>query len=111
MWELMAGMEEALPGVRVAFQRSSPTEDNDMGIAILTPVMSRVHAGIFQTAEIMLVDTTSHIDLLYTSVTLMLTWSSVGALPLGVLLTDCQTERAYKQGDLNRILFIVLFHL
>ena len=52
-----------------------------------------------QAAEIVFIDTTSHADIMNTSVTLMLTWSPVGALPLGVLLTDSQKERAYKQGD------------
>ena len=92
-------MVETLPGVHFALQRPSPTKNKDMGIAILTPLMSRVHAGISQAAEIVFIDTTSHVDIMKTSVTLVLTWSPGDALLLRVLLTDLQTERAYKQGD------------
>lgn len=100
MWDLVASLESTIPGVRIAFQRPSVGSGKDMGIAIVTPLMMRVHALVPQAAEIIFVDTTSHVDLLNTSVTVMLTWCSTGALPLGVLLTDCQTERAYKQGTI-----------
>jgi len=98
MWALVEELDKKFPGVRVAFQRPVPAVGKDMGIAIVTPFMSRVHASLPQAAEILFVETTSHIDMRNTSVTVMLTWSSIGALPLGVLLSDCQTERAYKQG-------------
>jgi hypothetical protein len=103
MWDLVAAMEQLKPGVRVAFQRPSAVDGKDMGIAIVTPLMNRCHASIPQAAEILFVDTTSHVDLQNTSVTLLLTWSQTGAVPLGVLLTDCQTERAYKQGEAHCI--------
>jgi len=98
MWDLVADLEKTCPGVRIAFQRANAADDKDMGIAILTPLMSRVHAHVPQAAEILFVDTTSHVDTMNTSVTIMLTWTSSGALPLGVLLTDSQTDRAYRQG-------------
>ena len=46
----------------------------------------------------MFVDTTSHVNLTNTSVTLMLTWCPAGAVPLGVLSTDSPSERTYTQG-------------
>jgi len=98
MWALVEELENTLPGVRVAFQRGVPEEDKEMGIAILTPLMSRVHTSVPQAAEILFVETTGHIDMLNTSVTVLLTWSPTGSVPLGILLTDSLTERAYKQG-------------
>lgn len=99
MWDLMEDIKEKMPGgVRVAFQRASPAEGKDMCVAIITPLMERVHAVLPQAAEMMFVDTTSHVDLTNTSVTLLLTWCPAGAVPLGVLFTDSQSERAYTQG-------------
>jgi hypothetical protein len=98
MWDLVANLEDKIPGVRMAYQRPSLADDKDMGIAILTPLMSRVHTCIPQSGEILYVETMNHIDLMNTCVTIMMTSSPTGAVPLGVLLTNCQTERAYRQG-------------
>ena len=110
MWELIASLEKLLPGVGIAYQRPSQEKEKDMVIAIVTPLMRRVHESVSQAAEIMFVDSTSHVDLLNTSVTLMLTWSPAGALPLGVLLTDSQTERAYNQGNYLTVIILDLLH-
>ena len=98
MWNLMEGLEKMMPGSRFAFQRPNREDGKDMAIAIVTPLMKRVHETVSQAAEVMFVDSTSHVDVINTSVTLMLTWSPAGAVPLGVLLTDSQSEKAYKGG-------------
>ena len=61
MWNLMAGLKEAMPGINIAYQRPSVGEEKEMCIAIVTPLMSRVHAMVPQAAEIMFVDSTSHV--------------------------------------------------
>lgn len=100
MWLRVGQIEVEFPGVRVAYQRPCHASQQEMVIAILTPLMQRVHLHIRQSAEVMFVDTTSHVDLCNTSVTVLLTWTIAGAVPLGIILTYSQTERAFSQGKL-----------
>lgn len=81
----------------MAYQQPVPDEGKDMVIALVTPLMARAHARP-QAAEVMFVDTVTHVDMTHTNVTLMFTWTPVGAVPLGVLLTACETERSFVQG-------------
>ena len=98
MYQKFDHLPSQFPEVNIAIQKASKEDQNDFVVAIITPLMTRVLASIPQAAEVVFVDTTSHVDLQNTSVTLLLTWTPAGALPIGVLLTDCQTERAFERG-------------
>lgn len=99
MWKRIADLQRDFPGTKVAYQR--PDGLNEMVVCILTPLMQRVHAYMPRSKEIMFVDTTSHVDLCNTSVTFLLTWTVAGAVPLGIILSYSQTEKAFNQGDIH----------
>jgi len=67
-------------------------------IAIVTPLILRVLANIEQSGEILFMDTTSCIDSMNTNATIIMTWSPVGGLPVGFILSESQCEQAYAQG-------------
>src|SRR5258708_1647399 len=79
MWGLTAGMEELCRGFVLHFNAHSPSENKDMRITILTPLVIRIHAGISQTAQVIFIVTTNCIDQTNTSIILILTWSPVAA--------------------------------
>lgn len=65
---------------------------------LITPLMARVHAHIKQASEIVFVDTTSRIDRTDSSMTVLFCASRIGALPLGVIVTNGQDEQCYHEG-------------
>ena len=73
----------------------SPDRD---AVAIITPVMQRTHQLHSQSKEIVFMDTTSNTDNCHTSVTFLLTASSLGAMPLAVILSDAQDKSSYAAG-------------
>ncbi|CAL4108136.1 unnamed protein product, partial [Meganyctiphanes norvegica] len=67
-------------------------------VAIVTDLMERVHKSNPLCKDIVFIDTTSNVDLYHTSVTFILTSSPIGAMPLGVILSDGQDEKSYTKG-------------
>ena len=67
-------------------------------ISIVTPLMERVHKFIPQAAEMVFIDSTSSVDQFQSSVTFIMTASPIGAMPLGVIISDGQDEESYTQG-------------
>ena len=67
-------------------------------IAIVTPLMERVHKLNPLSKDIMFVDSTSNTDMYHTVVTFLLTSSPIGAMPLGVILSDGKDEESYTKG-------------
>ena len=60
--------------------------------------MQRTHQLHLQSEEIVFMDTTSNADNCHTSVTFLLTASSLGAMPLAVILSDAQDKSSYAAG-------------
>jgi len=87
---------------RISIRRKGEILDgvllNETTIAIVTPLILRVLCNVEQSAQIVFMDTTSCIDVMNTNTTLIMTWSPVGALPVGFILSESQSERAYIQG-------------
>lgn len=67
-------------------------------IAIVTPLMNRVHKEVQQSGEMVFVDATSNTEEHNLKVFLMCTNNVSGALPLGILITSDEQQRTLKQG-------------
>ena len=67
-------------------------------VVIVTELMQRVHKLNPQAKEVIFIDSTSNIDMYHTTVTFILTASPIGAMPLGVILSDGQDQDSYTKG-------------
>ncbi|XP_073334841.1 uncharacterized protein [Pagrus major] len=72
--------------------RMSQTSDNQLVIAMCTPMMRRVHARLRESGEMMFVDSSGN-DRHNHHLFLLLTPSSAGSLPLGVFITTSKTQQ------------------
>ena len=63
-------------------------DDTPLIIAIVTPLMNRVHKDVQQSGELVFVDATSNTEEHNLKVFVMCTHSVSGALPLGILITS-----------------------
>lgn len=68
------------------------TPDNQLVIAICTPLMKRVHARLRESSEMVFVDSSRNCGRLNHHLFLLLTHSSAGGLPLGVFITTSETQ-------------------
>ena len=73
-------------------------DDTPLIIAIITPLMKRVHEKVQQAGELVFIDATSNTEEHNLKVFVMCTHSVAGALPLGVLITSDERESTLKQG-------------
>ena len=67
-------------------------------VAIVTPLMERVHRFNPQSKEIAFIDSTSNTDMFQSTVTFILTASPIGGMPLGVIISDGKDEETYTKG-------------
>lgn len=82
------------------------TSDNQLVIAICTPLMKRAHAMLRESSEMMFVDSPVNCPRLNHHLFLLLTHSSVGSLPLGVVITTSETqETIYAAMQLLQVVF------
>ncbi len=70
-------------------------EESPWAVLVVTPVMKRTH-NLFWSKNIVFVDTSSSCDSTSTNVTLMLTATKAGAIPMAVLLHEGQSTESYK---------------
>ena len=68
------------------------TTDNQVIVAICTPLMQRVHTLHKHSGELCFMDASGNMDRDDCKVFLILTHSCVGGLPIGVLITTSETE-------------------
>lgn len=73
--------------------RMCQTDDNQLVIAICTPMMRRVHARLRESGEMVFVDSSGNCDRHNHHLFLLVTPSSVGSLPLGVFITTSKTQQ------------------
>lgn len=73
-------------------------DDTPLKIALVTPLMNRVHKEVQQSGELVFVDVTSNTEEHNLRVFVMCTHSVFEALPLGILITSDERERTLKQG-------------
>lgn len=72
------------------------TSDNQLVIALCTPLMKRVHALLRESGELMSVDSPGTCTRLNHHLFLLLTHSSAGSLPLGAFLTTSASEATFS---------------
>ena len=73
-------------GVKVIVSTNRP-----YSVLVSTPIMQRAH-HLKASSEIIFIDSSSSCDVTQTAVTLVLTASKAGAVPLAVLLHENQTQ-------------------
>lgn len=72
------------------------TSDNQLVIALCTPLMKRVHALLRESAEVLFVDSPGNCTRLNHHLFLLLTHSSAGSLPLGAFITTSATQATFS---------------
>jgi len=97
-------LQKDFPECVFAFQPK--TNEKQMSLCIGTPLMKRILGFVPQSSELLFMDTTGHVDTMNNNITLILTWSPAGGLPVGVLITESQQEEAYYNG--NYLICIVM---
>ncbi|XP_041476647.1 uncharacterized protein LOC121424873 isoform X1 [Lytechinus variegatus] len=70
--------------------------DNQLVVAICTPLMKRVHEELKHSGELVFMDASSNMDRHGCNIFLMLTHSCIGGIPLGVLVTTSESEVVIK---------------
>lgn len=78
-----------LIGVQIAVKADKPWV-----VLIVTPIMKRSQQ-LLSSQEIIFVDSTSSVDTTSSTVTVMLTPSKAGAIPLAILIHEGQSEQSY----------------
>ena len=89
--------KETHPQSRIKYQMFDG-DHQPLIIAIVTPLMLRVHHKIKQSSELVFVDSTSNCEEHNLKIFLFCTHSVAGALPLGFLITSDEKEETLKQG-------------
>lgn len=79
-------------GNKVIIKETSPWV-----VLVASPIMMRAQK-LSTAGEIIFVDTTSTVDMTSSNVTLVLTATKVGAIPLCILLHESQTKECYTQA-------------
>ncbi|KAE8743392.1 hypothetical protein FOCC_FOCC010997 [Frankliniella occidentalis] len=71
--------------------------DSPWAVVVATPVMKRAQS-LACSSRIIFVDTSASCDSMSTNVTLMLTATKAGAIPIGILLHEAQTTESYERA-------------
>lgn len=74
------------------------TEDGQIIIAICTPLMKRVHTMVKESGEIIFVDSIGNCERQNHCIFFLLTHSTAGPLPLGVLITTSKSQSIINSG-------------
>ena len=74
------------------------TADEQLVVAVCTPLMHRVHKLVKHSGEMVFIDATGNVDRNNCRVFLLLTHSCVGGLPLGVLITSSESTTTIRAG-------------
>lgn len=72
------------------------TSDNQLVIALCTPLMKRVHALLRESGEVMFVDSPGNCTRLNHHLFLLLTHSSAGSLPLGAFIATSASQATFS---------------
>lgn len=72
------------------------TSDNQLVIALCTPLMKRVHALLRESSGVMIVDSLGNCTRLNHHLFLLLTHSSAGSLPLGAFIATSATQATFS---------------
>ena len=73
-------------------------DDGKPIVAVMTPLMKRVHQKINHSAEVVFMDSTGGFDSLQHRVFVLMTHSYMGALPLGIVITTTEKAESVAKG-------------
>ncbi len=93
--------QEANPDSSVDYQLYGG-DNTPLIIAIVTPLMRRIHKYVRQSGELVFVDSTSNTEEHYLKVFLLCTANVAGALPCGLLITSDEKESKQVEGMLKQ---------
>ena len=71
--------------------------ENQYALAMVTDFMQRIHTNLRESAEVVFMDSTTHVDGTNSTITLVVCSSPAGALPLAVLMASDQSESSYRK--------------
>ncbi|XP_078663943.1 uncharacterized protein LOC144907042 [Branchiostoma floridae x Branchiostoma belcheri] len=89
--------EEANPEASTSYQLYEG-DSQPLIIALVTPLMKRVHQEVQQSGELVFIDATSNTEEHNLKVFMLCTHHVAGALPLGMLITSDEKESTLCQG-------------
>lgn len=78
-------------GIRINFSREP------FAVTIVTPIMERA-ASFYSDSDVMFVDSTASCDVTNTVLTFLIISTPSGGLPIGAMLTQSQSTKAYEAG-------------
>ena len=91
--------KETHPDIKVSY--SKYTIDSPLLVAIVTPLMQRIHQYVSESGELVFIDSSSNMDEYHLQIFLLVTQSVISALRLGILITsDEKTESLIKGFNL-----------
>ena len=94
--ERIATAKEKHPDISIRYK---PCDDsNPLLLAIVTPLMHRIHQHISESGELVFIDSSSNMEEYNLRVFLLVTQSVLGALPLGILITSDEKTETLIQG-------------
>ena len=67
-------------------------------IALVTPLIKRVHELMPESKEVVFLDSTANVDTLNSVLTILVCASPAGALPLGIFIADSNAKESYIRG-------------
>ncbi|KAL3237883.1 hypothetical protein MRX96_048158 [Rhipicephalus microplus] len=82
-------------GPRVSIWRTKLRDGSCWAVLVVTEIMQRTQA-LESASEIIILDSTACCDESHATITVVLTATPVGALPIAVLMHNCQTTESYK---------------
>lgn len=74
------------------------TEDGQTIVALCTPLMKRVHKMVEHSAEMVFIDSSGNCDRHNTRIFVLLTHSTAGGLPLGIIMTTSESQSTIVAG-------------
>ncbi|XP_035227952.1 uncharacterized protein LOC118200132 [Stegodyphus dumicola] len=80
---------------------SMKTVNNNIAVAICTPIMQRTATLLPQAKELILVDASGHMDVLNHRVYFFISPAVVGGAPVGCVITDVEKEEVFKTGMID----------
>lgn len=99
--KMFLDLEERLSDINTKYNETcavmKKTEDQVV-IAICTPLMKRVHTKLKHSGEMVFIDSSGNCDRHNSRIFLVMTHSAAGGLPLGVFITSSESQQTIEAG-------------
>ena len=108
--EKLQDYKKSHPGATVNHQLQEGDE-TPLIIAIVSPLMKRVHKEIPQCEELVFIDSTSNTEEHSLKAFMMCTQSVAGALQCGILITSDEKESTLKQRESTEYCLAIIYYV